>query len=113
MNVSLQWVHIDLFLQVNSQESCAYVHVMDLKIIDGGDHECQPNVAQASSQCIRSLVLNAFDLVFSSTDLPGLEPLHIAHSIALDLVYPVTLQSLSLLWKLHEISKDMMLTNCI
>jgi len=86
MNISLRRVHIDLFLQVNSQESRAYVHLMDLKIVLGGDGECQHNVAQASSQCICSPVVNAFNLVVSSTDYPGLEPLHIACSIALDLL---------------------------
>ena len=104
---------MDLFLQVNSQESRAYVHLMNLKIVLGGDRECQPNVAQASGRCIRSLVVDAFDFVISSTDLPGLEPLHIACSIVLDLVYPVTWQSLSPFRKLDEISKDLMLTNCL
>jgi hypothetical protein len=89
------------------------MHLMDLEIVLGSVGECQPNVAQASSRCIRSLVVDAFDLVISSTDLPGLEPLHIACSIALDLVYPVTWQSLSAFQKLQDISKDLMLTNCI
>jgi len=66
--ISLRRVDIDLFLQVNSQESRADVHLMDLEIVLGGDGECQPNVAQASSRCIRSLVVDAFDLVISSTD---------------------------------------------
>jgi len=68
MKVSLRRVHVDLFFQVNSQESRAYVHLMDLEIVLGGYGECQPNVAQASSRGIRSLVVDAFDLVISSTD---------------------------------------------
>ena len=86
---------------------------MDLEIVLSGDGECPPNLAQASSRCIRSLVVDALDLVISSTDYPGLEPLHIACSIAFDLVYPVTWQSLSPFRKLHKISKDVMLTNCM
>jgi len=66
--ISLWWAHIDLFLQVNSQESLAYVHLMDLEIVLGSDCKCKPNMAQASSRCIRSLVVYAFDLVMSSTD---------------------------------------------
>jgi len=66
--ISLRRVHIDLFLQVNSQESRAYDHLMDLEIVLGGDRECQSIVAQASSRCIRSLVVDAFDLVISCTD---------------------------------------------
>jgi len=66
--VFLRWVHTDLFFQVNSQESRADVHLMDLEILLGGDGECQPNVAQARSHCIRSLVVDAFDLVISSTE---------------------------------------------
>jgi hypothetical protein len=65
MKVSLQWVHIDLFLQVHSQESRAEVHLMDLDIVLGGDGEWQPNVAQASSRCIRSLVVDSFDFLIS------------------------------------------------
>ena len=68
MKVSLRWVHIDPFLKVNSQESGAYVHLMDLEIVLGGDRECQPNVAQTSSRCICSLVVDAFDLEISSTE---------------------------------------------
>jgi len=68
MNVSLRWVHLDLFLQVNSQESRAYVHLMDFEILLGGDGECQPDVAQASSRCIHSLEVDTFDLVISTTD---------------------------------------------
>jgi len=67
MKISLRLVHIYLFFQVISQESRAYVHWMDLKIVLGGDGECQPNVAQAISRCIHSLVVDAFNLVISST----------------------------------------------
>jgi len=66
--VSLWWVQIDLFLQVNSQESCAFGHLMDLEIILGSDGKGQPNVAQARGRCISSLVGNIFDLIISSTD---------------------------------------------
>ena len=66
--ISLQWVHIYPHFQVNSQESRAYVYLLDLEIVLGGDCECQPNVAQANTQCICSLVVDAFDLVISSTD---------------------------------------------
>jgi len=66
--ISLRRVHIHLFLQVNSQESRADVHLMDLEIVLGGDGKCQPDMAQASGRCIRSLVVDAFDLVISSTD---------------------------------------------
>jgi len=72
----------------------------------GGHGECQPNVAQAGSRCIRTLVVDAFDLLISSTDYPGLELLHISCSIMLDLVYPVTWQSISPFRKLNEISKE-------
>ena len=73
---------MDLFLQVNSEECHAYVHLMDVEIVLGGDTESQPDVFQASSRCIQCLVVDAFDLVISSTDWPGLEPLHIACSSA-------------------------------
>jgi hypothetical protein len=86
---------------------------MDLKIVLGGDRDCQPDVAQTSSQCICSLLVDAFYLAISSTDQPILEMLHIACFIALDLLYPVTWQILSPFQKLHEISNDLMLTNCI
>jgi len=66
--ISLQPVHIDFFLQVNYQESDAYVHLMDIEIVLGGNRECQPDLAQASSRCIDRLVVDAFDLVISSTD---------------------------------------------
>jgi hypothetical protein len=66
MQGSLQRVHIDLFLQVHSQECRAYVHLMDLDIVLGGDGEWQPNLAQASSRCIRGLVVDSFDFLISS-----------------------------------------------
>ena len=52
MTVSLRWVHVDLFLQVNTHGICAYVHLMDLEIVLGGDRECQPTVAHPSSLCV-------------------------------------------------------------
>jgi len=68
MKISLQRVHIDLFLKVDTQESRAYIHLMDLEILLRGNGECQPNVAYASSRYICSLVVDAFNLVISSTD---------------------------------------------
>jgi len=111
--IFLHGVHIYLIFQGNSQERRAYVHLMDLNIVLGGDCECQPNEATASSRCICSLVIDAFDLVICSTDYPGLELLHIDCSFALDLLYPVTWHSISPFRKLHKISKDMMQTDCI
>jgi hypothetical protein len=58
----------DLFLQVNSEDSGAYVHLMELEIVFGGYRECQPIVAQVSSRCVHSLVIDAFNLGISSTD---------------------------------------------
>jgi len=59
---------ITLCLQVTSQECRAYLHLMDLEIILGGDGECQPDVVQASCRRIRSMVVDAINLVISSTD---------------------------------------------
>jgi hypothetical protein len=64
MKVSLRRVHIDLFLQVNSQESGAEVHLLDLEIVLGGDGQFHPTVAQASTRCICGLVVNAFNFDF-------------------------------------------------
>jgi hypothetical protein len=66
--VSLRRVHIDLFLQVNSQETRADVQLIDLEIVLGGDCECQPIMAQEYSQYIHSLAVDVFDLVISSAD---------------------------------------------
>jgi hypothetical protein len=68
MKISLRQVHIDLIFLVNCQESRAYVHLMDLEIVLGGDGECQPDVAPAISWCIHGLVVDAFDVVISFTD---------------------------------------------
>jgi len=68
MKVSLQWVNIVFLIQVNSQESREYVHLMAFEIVLSGDPNCLRNVAQASGRCICSLVVNAFDLVISSPD---------------------------------------------
>jgi len=46
--LSLWRVNIDLFLQVNSLESCADVHLMDLEIVPGGNRECQTGVAHGA-----------------------------------------------------------------
>ena len=67
MKVSLWRVHIYLFFQLNSQEGCAYVHLMDLKIELGGDCKCQHNMGQARSWRIHSLVVDAFDWVISTS----------------------------------------------
>jgi hypothetical protein len=64
MNVSLRRVHIDLFLQVNTQESGAEVRLLDLEIVLGGDGQFQPTVAQGSTTCICGLVVNAFNYDF-------------------------------------------------
>jgi len=53
LKIFLRRVHLDLFLQGNSQESRAYVHLMNLVMIHGGDCECYPNVVWASSWCRR------------------------------------------------------------
>jgi len=87
--IFLRWVNIDLFFQVHSQESRSDIHLMDLEIVLGSESKCLPKLSQAGSRCIRSLVVDAFDLVIFSTDYPGLEALHIACPIALDIVYPM------------------------
>jgi hypothetical protein len=63
----LRWVHIDLVCEVNAHDSHAYAHLIDLEIVLGGDGEFQPNVAEENSRCIRGLVVDAFNVVISST----------------------------------------------
>ena len=111
--ISLWQPHLDVLFQVDSQASRADDNLMDLVILLGGNRECQPDMVEAIHRCIHSLVVDAFNLVISSAEWPGLEPLHIACSVTLDLVYPVIWGSLSHFRKLHEISKEMMLTNCM
>jgi len=67
MKVSLRWMHIDLFLQVNPQETRVYEHVTDSKCVPCGNEECQPHVVKVSSQYIRGLVVDDFDVVVSLT----------------------------------------------
>jgi hypothetical protein len=111
--VALWSVHIDLILQVNCHESHGDFHLMDLEIVLGGKREVQPKMAHRSSWGIRSLVVHSINMVISSPDQPGPEPLHIACSITLDLLSPVTRGNLAHFWKLHNISTDLMVTNCI
>lgn len=106
-------MHIDLFLDENCLESCAYIYLIDLEILLPREYDCQLNTAQASRWGIHSLVVDAFNLVNSSTDWPGLDPLHIVCSTVHDLVYLTTLESISSFRELHAISNDMMLTKCI
>jgi len=90
--LSLQFLNMYLFFQVTYQESHLEVNLMDLKIDLGCNCKWQCILAQMFGQCLHSLVVNAFELVISSIYLPGIEPLHIAFSIALRLEYPMTCQ---------------------
>jgi len=68
MKVSMKYVKLYVFFQVNSQESRAYVHLMDLDIVLGSDPKYQPIFTKENSRCLCSLAVNAFDLMISSTD---------------------------------------------
>jgi hypothetical protein len=106
-------LHIDLCFQADSQECRAYLYVFDLNIILGSHHECQLNIPEARSECICDSVVDVFESVISSTQLPGFVPLPISCSVAPDLIYPVPLTSLASFRKLHIIFGDLVQINSI